>query len=71
MAKNTLAQSAAQASATAQAALQGKQILLQSVEQQLVEAQFAVQGEVMFDDLTVAIHTTLYLGDQSSQIYGD
>ncbi|VEN63599.1 unnamed protein product, partial [Callosobruchus maculatus] len=45
VAKNTLAQSAAAASATAQAALAGKQILLQGLEQQLRDAKQALMGE--------------------------
>ncbi|EFA11524.2 glycine, alanine and asparagine-rich protein isoform X2 [Tribolium castaneum] len=45
VAKNTLAQAAAGASATAQAALAGKQILLQGLEQQLRDAQTALMGE--------------------------
>lgn len=45
MAKNTLAQSAAQASGTAQAALAGKQILLQGMEQQARDAKVALDGE--------------------------
>ncbi|KAJ8980691.1 hypothetical protein NQ317_010593 [Molorchus minor] len=45
VAKNTLAQSAAAASATAQAALAGKQILLQGLEQQYRDAQQALMSE--------------------------
>ncbi|KAH0819331.1 hypothetical protein GEV33_003459 [Tenebrio molitor] len=45
VAKNTLAQAAAGASATAQAALAGKQILLQGLEQQLRDSQTALMGE--------------------------
>ncbi|KAL3289370.1 hypothetical protein HHI36_022805 [Cryptolaemus montrouzieri] len=45
VAKNTLAQAAAGASATAQAALAGKQILLQGLEQQLRDAQQGLMGE--------------------------
>lgn len=47
VAKNTLAQSAAAASATAQAALAGKQILLQGVEQQVRDARVGLDGEVI------------------------
>lgn len=47
MAKNTLAQSAAQASATAQAALAGKQVLLSGLEQQVRDAKVGLQGEEM------------------------
>nr|XP_022915572.1 uncharacterized protein LOC111425652 [Onthophagus taurus] len=45
VAKNTLAQAAAGASATAQAALAGKQILLQGLEQQVRDAKVALEGE--------------------------
>ncbi|CAG9793529.1 unnamed protein product [Diatraea saccharalis] len=47
MAKNTLAQSAAQASATAQAALAGKQVILSGLEQQVRDAKVGLQGEEM------------------------
>ncbi|GBP28915.1 hypothetical protein EVAR_93560_1 [Eumeta japonica] len=47
VAKNTLAQSAAQASATAQAALAGKQVILSGLEQQVRDAKVALQGEEM------------------------
>lgn len=46
MAKNQLAQSASQAAATAQAALAGKQVLLQGLEQQNVAAHQALDGEI-------------------------
>ncbi|KAK4871615.1 hypothetical protein RN001_015739 [Aquatica leii] len=45
VAKNTLAQAANAASATAQAALAGKQIILQGLEQQHRDAIVALQGE--------------------------
>ncbi|KPJ10664.1 hypothetical protein RR48_02932 [Papilio machaon] len=47
VAKNTLAQSAAQASATAQAALAGKQVILSGLEQQVRDAKVGLQGEEM------------------------
>ncbi|XP_031336230.1 uncharacterized protein LOC116165709 [Photinus pyralis] len=45
VAKNTLAQAANAASATAQAALAGKQIILQGLEQQHRDAKLGLQGE--------------------------
>ncbi|XP_061379929.1 tol-Pal system protein TolA-like isoform X1 [Danaus plexippus] len=47
VAKNTLAQSAAQSSATAQAALAGKQVILSGLEQQVRDAKVGLQGEEM------------------------
>lgn len=47
VAKNTLAQSAAQSSATAQAALAGKQVILSGLEQQVRDAKVSLQGEEM------------------------
>lgn len=44
--KNTLAQAASQAAATAQAALAGKQVLLQGLEQQSIDAHQALDGEI-------------------------
>lgn len=46
MAQSTLAQAAAQAAATAQAALAGKQVLLQGLEQQSLEAHQALESEI-------------------------
>ncbi|KAK5639175.1 hypothetical protein RI129_011667 [Pyrocoelia pectoralis] len=45
VAKNTLAQAANAASATAQAALAGKQVILQGLEQQHRDGKVALQGE--------------------------
>ncbi|CAF4840633.1 unnamed protein product [Pieris macdunnoughi] len=47
VAKNTLAQSASQSSATAQAALAGKQVILAGLEQQVRDAKVGLQGEEM------------------------
>lgn len=46
MAQSTLAQAASQAAATAQAALAGKQVLLQGLEQQSLEAHQALESEI-------------------------
>lgn len=46
MAQNTLAQAASQAAATAQAALAGKHVLLQGLEQQSLEAHQALDAEI-------------------------
>ncbi|XP_055633854.1 uncharacterized protein LOC129774179 [Toxorhynchites rutilus septentrionalis] len=46
VAQNTLAQAAVQAAATAQTALAGKQVLLQSLEQQTLEAHQLLDSEI-------------------------
>ncbi|XP_055378127.1 uncharacterized protein LOC129609905 isoform X1 [Condylostylus longicornis] len=46
LAQNTLAQAAAAAATTALAALQGKEVILQKLEQQSIEAHQALEGEI-------------------------